>query len=101
MASRTYRCVVGNYWTITGTFVEGDPAADEPDYEDPTEAILTITAPDGTVTTPEVTRASQGIYTYDLLIDQVGTWQWDWQGTGNITAQDDTQWLTARPKDAS
>ncbi len=51
-----------------------------------TTVTLTITAPDGTVTTPTPTHDGTGLYSYVLLLDQVGAWRIEWDGTGAVPA---------------
>lgn len=57
---------------------------------DPTTVTLTITAPDGTVTTPVPTHDGAGKYHHDLLLDQEGIWSIDWTGTGAVPAEAST-----------
>lgn len=57
---------------------------------------LTVTAPDGTTSTPSVTHASTGTYTADFDLTSAGVWFWVWSvsgtvvdvETGQITASD-------------
>jgi hypothetical protein len=51
---------------------------------DPTDVFLTITAPDGTVTTPTPSHDGTGRYSYELLLDQEGLWTVRWEGTGTV-----------------
>jgi len=57
---------------------------------DPTTVTITVTKPDGTVTTyayngtPALTRESIGRYWVDVALDQPGTWKWTFTGTGNV-----------------
>lgn len=54
---------------------------------DPTDATvsLSLTAPDGTVTSPSVTSADTGVYVAEeLLPDQAGVWTYTWTSTGTV-----------------
>lgn len=51
---------------------------------DPTTIALTITDPDGTVTTPVPVHDGSGKYHYDLLLSKAGTWTAKWTGTGAV-----------------
>jgi len=68
---------------------------------DPTTITLTITDPDGGVTTKslaDVTRVSAGVYTYDQPVTIVGDWRYTWLTTGTVaTAESGT--FTALPTD--
>jgi hypothetical protein len=44
-------------------------------------AVLTVTAPDGTTSTPAVTNPSAGTYHADVTIDAAGRWLWRWATT--------------------
>lgn len=46
---------------------------------------VTITAPDGTASTPSVTHVSTGIYRASVLLDQTGRWMAEWDVTGLVT----------------
>jgi hypothetical protein len=45
---------------------------------------LTVTAPDGTTTTPSVTTSSTGIYNAVVPTDQTGTWFYAWSVSGAV-----------------
>lgn len=45
---------------------------------------LTVTAPDGTATTPSVTTSSTGIYNAVVPTDQTGTWFYAWSVSGAV-----------------
>jgi len=48
--------------------------------------VLTVTAPDGTTSTPSLTNPSTGRYVADTVIpDQVGGWSGAWMVTGAVT----------------
>jgi len=58
---------------------------------DPTTVALVVIAPDGTTTIygynpGPIVWDSIGNYHYDLTLTQVGNWQFEWQGTGTVTA---------------
>jgi hypothetical protein len=53
---------------------------------DPTTITLTITAPDGTVTTPAPAHDGPGLYHYDIVFTQPGVWTAEWVGTGAVAA---------------
>ncbi len=47
--------------------------------------VLTLTAPDGTATTPAVTHAATGVYQVTVVPDATGPWIYRWQVTGAVT----------------
>jgi hypothetical protein len=49
--------------------------------------VLTVTAPDGTTSTPSLTSSGSGPVSYAgaVLADQSGMWRWHFQATGAIT----------------
>ena len=54
---------------------------------DPTAVTLFVKTPDGVVTTytgSQLTQGGVGLYTLDILVDQVGPWIYNWQGTGMV-----------------
>lgn len=55
----------------------------------PSSVTLTITAPDGTVTTPSATNTAVGMYKYDLVATQAGLHSLRWATTGPATAYTD------------
>lgn len=70
------RYVVGDTVTLTNTFtVDGSPT-------DPDTVTLTVTDPDGTTTSPAVTKTAVGVYEADVTVDTAGTWTYVWEGTG-------------------
>lgn len=76
---------VGVEVTITGTF--RNPAGTP---TDPTTAVLTVVAPDGTTTTPSLTHTNgTGIYTAAVALDQDGAWAYRWAGTGAVKTADE------------
>lgn len=50
--------------------------------------VLTITAPNGVVSTPAVTHPSTGVYTADVTFDQAGDWLRVWSTSGTIVSID-------------
>lgn len=69
---------VGRVATLTYTLTVADVLTDA-------TVTLTITAPDGTSTTPGPTHAGTGTYTADILITQAGTWTYRWAASGAAT----------------
>jgi uncharacterized protein YfaS (alpha-2-macroglobulin family) len=58
---------------------------------DPSTVTLKVQAPDGTVDTytygaSQVTKSSTGNYYKDVDVDQVGTWDFRFEGTGTCVA---------------
>jgi hypothetical protein len=47
--------------------------------------VLTVTAPDGTVSTPTVVHVSLGTYKANVLASQVGIWHYRWVASGVAT----------------
>lgn len=45
---------------------------------------LTVIAPDGTITTPTVTRTSLGTYDASVLTSQTGQWRYKWSVSGAV-----------------
>lgn len=56
----------------------------------PTDATvtLTVTAPDGTVSTPAVTHDGTGAYSADVTFDQAGDWLRVWSTSGTVVSTD-------------
>ena len=77
----------GDGRTITATFVVpgGDPA-NPADRRDPTAAAATLRDPDGNETTPALTKASTGVYTFDAVFSKPLSWWGRIAGTGAVTA---------------
>lgn len=57
---------------------------------DPSSVTWSVKAPDGTVTTPEGTRASAGVYHLQLVLDAPGRWKIEAQGDGTVIVAGDT-----------
>lgn len=56
----------------------------------PTTVVCTVKAPDGTTSTPSVTRTATGVYVADVTLSSAGSWRIEWQGTGALVAAGDT-----------
>jgi hypothetical protein len=54
--------------------------------QDPDDVTLALTPPDGTPRDLTIEKESTGIYHADLMVDQVGIWQYRWQGLGGVVA---------------
>ena len=85
MATDSYD--IGDKPRLTGTFTDITLAV-----FDPTDVNLTVKSPLGISTTytyaaAEITRASTGVYTYDLLLDRAGLWNYRWFSTTDGVAQ--------------
>lgn len=67
---------------------------------DPDTVTLEVRRPDDTVTTytgSQLTRVSEGVYTFDVLTDQSGPWVYNWIGSGNLdVATGDTYFTVAQ-----
>lgn len=50
---------------------------------------VTVTAPDGTETAAAVTHVSTGTYRALVLVDQSGTWQYQWEASGSAVDTED------------
>lgn len=72
---------VGDVHTVTATFrnAAGTPT-------NPTTASLRIRKPDGTQTSVTPASDGNGVYHYDIALDQVGVWEYGFIGTGAVTA---------------
>jgi hypothetical protein len=74
-------------WPLTDT--DGTP-------QDATTVVLTVTAPDGTISTPTVAHPSTGTYTATVTPDSAGMWGFRWQATGSGVAAEDGAFLVRR-----
>ncbi len=68
---------------------------------DPTTITLQVALPDGTTiiktyAAGQVTKGSTGYYYYDILLSQVGTWAYHWEGAGAVEAASEYT-LTVEP----
>lgn len=73
--SNTY--VVGDLVRVSCVFTTQGGA-----FIDPSTVTVTILYPDGTTTTPSVTRDSVGNYHSDVSATQSGRWRYRWAATG-------------------
>lgn len=59
---------------------------------DPTTVTLYVKTPDGMVMAhvDDIVRSGIGLYSFELITNQIGPWIYKWQGTGNceITSPD-------------
>ena len=60
---------------------------------DPAAVALTVQDPSGTDTAytyagATITRSAAGVYYVDVTIDEAGTWEFRWVGTGTVTQAD-------------
>lgn len=53
--------------------------------------VLTMTAPDGTVTAPAVSHGATGVYYADVTFDQAGDWLRVWSTSGTVVSVDSDQ----------
>jgi hypothetical protein len=74
-------------WPLTDT--DGTP-------QDATTVVLTVTAPDGTISTPTVAHPSTGTYTATVTPGSAGMWGFRWQATGSGVAAEDGAFLVRR-----
>jgi hypothetical protein len=75
---------VGDVVTLFADFKNTAGAA-----ADPTVVTVTVRKPDGTTATPAVTHPSLGRYEATLALDQHGTWDFRWLGTGDVAAAEE------------
>jgi hypothetical protein len=82
---------LGDAVTLTTTVVDTDGTATN------TTMVLTLTAPDGTSSTPSISNPTTGTYTAVVTPDQVGTWLFNWAGTGAVVVADSGQFTVQNP----
>jgi hypothetical protein len=76
------------------TYVQGQRATlrttitDESGQLSDATVVLTVTAPDGTASTPTVTRESLGVYSAAVTFTQAGDWLRVWTTSGAIVSSD-------------
>ena len=58
---------------------------------------LTVTAPDGTTSTPSVTNSATGTYTSAFTLTSAGTWLWVWTVSGAVVDVEMGSVLAANP----
>ena len=51
-----------------------------------TTATLSVTDPSENIATPSLTAAGDGVYTADVILDEVGKWYYRFVGTGAVIA---------------
>jgi len=75
---------IGDLVKVTGTWTDSDDAA-----LDPTAVFLVYKDPSGNVCDAlqygvgaEITKASTGVYTCNISIDEAGSWYYRWYSTG-------------------
>jgi len=75
------RLDVGDMVRLEARFAdwEGAPA-------DPASVVLRVKKPSGAVILPTVSRAATGYYYAEVLLDEAGWWQYQWESTGTPTA---------------
>lgn len=78
---------VGNVVKLVASFRNEDG-----DLTDPTEVTLSYTDPIGEETTltwgdDDIDQVEEGVFRYDLFLDQSGDWRWRMVGTGAIDAE--------------
>jgi hypothetical protein len=60
-------------------------------------AVLTVTDPDGNVTTPTVTNPSLGVYDATVITTAVDLWRWKWVISGAVTDVESGEFFVADP----
>lgn len=65
---RFFKMTLGTRATLVASFEKnGAPA-------DPSTVTMAVTPPDGVVVVGDATRIRQGVYSYDVVLNQVGEW---------------------------
>lgn len=80
---------IGDLVELTATFTTvatGDDIA-------PTTVVITVEAPNGATSTPDVSNPSTGVYTAEVSITLPGTYRWRAVGTGAAQAALDSFFL--------
>jgi len=77
---------IGDVYRTTATFYNAAGVA-----TNPTAVTMKLRKPDGTVSTPTPSSDGSGVYHYDVTIDQDGTWEYSFTGTGTIVASEPGQ----------
>lgn len=70
---------------LTGTFHDLDG-----DLIDPTDVTVHLRDPDGTVTHPEASSESTGVWNTDVDVVKPGVWTYRFEGTGAVVAAEET-----------
>jgi hypothetical protein len=81
---------IGDVVRLTATFSNVAGVATD------TTAVLSLEAPDGTVTTPSVTHGATGVYTVDVTPTAFGVWYYRWSGTGGVTTAEEGAFTVRR-----
>jgi hypothetical protein len=84
---------IGDGIRITTTFTDLAGTA-----ADPTAVTCMVRAPNGTQTTPTVTKSATGIYYADVTVDQPGDWHYRMVGTGAVAAVDEGRFNVSRSR---
>lgn len=84
---------VGDTTTLRTTAFDADGDGIAPD-----SITLTLTEPDGTVSTPVPTNPSVGDYQHDQLLDMGGVWRYRWVTTGDNAQVDEGVLLVGGPQ---
>lgn len=64
---------------------------------DPTAVLIFLRHPDGTQSSPPITRAGVGSYYADMETSAPGTWIYKWQGTGTIEVMSPDTKIVVKP----
>lgn len=80
--------IVGDAITLQASFTNSAGTA-----TDPTDVTLQVKDPSGntdlyTYSLAGLTKASTGVYTKSIALDEAGYWLYEWQGTGTIAKVD-------------
>lgn len=75
---------VGDGFVLTGTFYDIDGA-----LADPTDVVMKVKDPAGTITELTPTNTSVGVYTGEFEATISGTYYWRIAGTGAVKAADE------------
>lgn len=75
---------IGTESQFSGTFKDETGA-----LVDPSSVLIRIKSPNGAVGVFSPTRASIGVYTYNVTLDQYGYWYYRFEGTGSLVVAGD------------
>lgn len=56
---------------------------------EPTAVKLEVRSPAGVITEHSPTKVSTGVWRYDLFVEESGTWEWAFVGTGTVEAAEE------------
>jgi len=84
--------------SISVTTANNEPVVTYPDLTDPTTVTLSVEDPSGNVASytyaaAEITQQATGIYYYEQAVDEAGTWQYRWVGTGDCAAAEEGEFV--------